>query len=140
VVGIPTRIGFATVRNHLATRQLIEYIGSDIFVYHGFVEFYIQGKWVKATPAFNKTLCIRHGVMPLEFNGRDDSLFHTYNLENRKFMEYIEYHGTFADVPVKEIVAAWVKAYGAERVENWKVMFMKKSKKLSSSFYEEDIL
>src|SRR5512136_237384 len=34
---IPTRIGFADVRNHLATKQLIKFMGSDLFVYHGFV-------------------------------------------------------------------------------------------------------
>lgn len=62
--GIPSRLGFATVRNHLATRQLIEYLGSDVFVYHGFTEFYLDGKWVKATPAFNKELCHRHRVSP----------------------------------------------------------------------------
>ncbi|MGD9042047.1 MAG: transglutaminase-like domain-containing protein, partial [Desulfobacteraceae bacterium] len=60
--GIPTRVGFATVRNHLATKQLIEFLGSDLFVYHAFNEFYLEGKWVRATPAFNKELCERHKV------------------------------------------------------------------------------
>ena len=41
---IPSRIGFADVRNHLATKQLIEFLGSDLFVYHGFVEFYLDGE------------------------------------------------------------------------------------------------
>ena len=36
---IPSRIGLADVRNHLATKQLIEFIGSDLFAYHGFAEF-----------------------------------------------------------------------------------------------------
>ena len=53
--GIPSRVGFATVRNHLATKQLIEFLGSDLFVYHGFTEFYLEGKWVKATPAARRT-------------------------------------------------------------------------------------
>ncbi len=29
---IPSRVGFATVKNHLATRQLLEFLGSDLFV------------------------------------------------------------------------------------------------------------
>ena len=70
VCGIPSRVGFATVRNHLATKQLLEFLGSDLFVYHGFVEFYLDHKWVKATPAFNIELCRKHSVIPLEFNGR----------------------------------------------------------------------
>jgi len=70
--GIPSRVGFATVRNHLATKKLLEYIGSDLFVYHAFTEFYLLGRWVKATPTFNVELCRKHNVVPLEFNGRED--------------------------------------------------------------------
>jgi transglutaminase-like putative cysteine protease len=117
--GIPSRVGFATVRNHLATRQLLEFLGTDLFVYHGFVEFFLNGQWVKATPAFNIELCKRHKVIPLEFNGCEDSIFQPFNTEKEKFMEYVEFHGTYADIPVNEIVAAWEKAYGKDRVRGW---------------------
>ena len=79
VCEIPSRLGFADVQNHLASRQLIEFLGTDLFVYHGFTEFYLDGKWVKATPAFNKELCERHRVEPLEFNGKEDSIFQPFN-------------------------------------------------------------
>ena len=117
--GIPSRIGFGTVRNHLATRKLLEYIGSDLFVYHGFTEFYLNGKWVKATPTFNKELCRKHHVEPLDFNGREDSIFHAYNMEKKQFMEYLEFHGTYSDIPVETILSAWKKAYGTDRVMKW---------------------
>lgn len=138
--GIPSRIGFADVRNHLATKQLIESFNSDLFVYHGFTEFYLNDKWVKATPAFNVELCERHGVAPLEFNGREDSLFQPYNLEKKQFMEYVEYHGTYSDVPVHTIVAAWEKAYGKDRVRKWIRDFEKSGGKSGRDFYSEDIL
>ena len=136
---IPSRVGFATVKNHLATKQLIDFLGSNIFVYHGFVEFHLEGKWVKATPAFNRELCERHKVKPLEFNGREDSLFHPFNQENRKYMEYIEYHGTFADIPVDSIVAAWNEAYGKERVDGWIKMFAQKEASQFRDFDHEDV-
>jgi transglutaminase-like putative cysteine protease len=119
VWAIPARVGFADVRNHLATRQLIEFLGSDIFVYHGFTELFLNGRWVKATPAFNVELCKRHRVTPLEFNGREDSVFQPYNTEKKQFMEYVNDHGAFADIPVKKIVAAWEKVYGVKRVRRW---------------------
>jgi hypothetical protein len=112
-------VGFATVRNHLAPKQLIERIGSDRFVYHAFTEFYLEGKWVKSTPAFNAELCRKHYVPPLEFDGRHDSIFHAYSTEEKRFMEYLEYHGSYADIPVDQIVAAWKAAYGEERVQKW---------------------
>ena len=116
---IPSRVGFATVRNHLATQKLIEFLGSDLFVCHGFTEFYLAGKWVKATPTFNADLCKKHKVIPLEFNGREDSIFQTYNMEKKEFMEYLDFHGTYADIPVDVILAAWEKAYGRDRVRKW---------------------
>ena len=117
--GIPSRIGLATVRNHLATEKLIKYIGSDLFVCHGFIEFYLEDKWVKATPTFNKELCHKHNVVPLEFDGRQDSIFHAYNMEKKQFMEYLEFHGIYTDIPVNAILKAWKKTYGQDRVHKW---------------------
>ena len=138
-VGIPSRIGFATVRSHLATTNLIEYLGSDLFVYHGFTEFYLEGKWVKSTPAFNKELCSRHKVAPLEFDGREDSLFQEYDTENNRYMEYLEYHGTYADVPVDRILAAWHETYGRDRVQSWIEAFERAGGKRLADFHTEKI-
>lgn len=126
-LGIPSRVGFATVRNHLATRELLDYIGSDLFVYHGYNEFFLNGKWVKATPAFNKELCHRHHVAPLEFNGHEDSVFQAYNIEDQRFMEYIDDHGVYADIPVETILTAWEAVYGRERVQEWICLFEAKT-------------
>lgn len=120
---IPSRLGFATVKNHIATKQLVETLGSNIFVYHGFTEFYLNGKWVKATPAFNKELCKLHKVAPIDFNGIDDAIFPEYNSEKKLYMEYIDYHGSFHDVPVEQIIEAWKECYGRERVELWITLF-----------------
>jgi len=138
--GIPSRVGLADVRNHLATKQLIDFIGSNLFVYHGFVEFYLEGKWVKATPAFNSSLCRRHKVLPLEFNGRKDSLFQAYNMDNQKFMEYVKFYGIYTDVPVDDIVAGWKKAYGEERVQAWIRRFEEEGDRSLSDFEKEDVL
>jgi transglutaminase-like putative cysteine protease len=138
--GIPSRVGLADVRNHLTTKQLIEFMGSDLFVCHGFVEFYLEGNWAKATPAFNSELCGRHHVPPLEFNGREDSLFQPYNSKNQKFMEYVAFRGVYPDVPVDQIVEAWKKAYGEDRVEGWIKRFEEAEGRSLSDFEREDIL
>jgi len=117
--GIPARIGFASVRNHLSTKQFLSYLGTDVIAYHGFSELWIDGKWVKATPAFNAELCLLHKVPPLEFDGSNDSIFHEFNGEQKKFMEYTAFHGVYHDVPVDMIVEEWKRIYGCERVETW---------------------
>ncbi|MEJ2726644.1 MAG: transglutaminase-like domain-containing protein [Deltaproteobacteria bacterium] len=136
--GIPSRVGFADVRNHLATKQLLDMLGSDLFPYHGFTEFYLEGKWVIATPAFNRELCQKHKVVPLEFNGREDSIFQAYNLEKKQFMDYVAYHGSYSDIPVDQIVAAWEEAYGKERVRLWINRFEEMRGRTGKDFYNEE--
>ncbi len=110
-VGIPARLGFADVRNHLSTKKLIELLGSDLFRWHSFTELYLEGAWVKATPAFDLRLCQRFGVLPLEFDGRQDSLFQEYDHSGRRYMEYVTQRGNYADVPYEAIVAEFKSAY-----------------------------
>ena len=109
--GIEARVGFADVKNHLTTPRLAETMGSDLFVYHGYTELRIDGKWVKATPAFNLALCTRFRVKPLEFDGREDSIFHPFDQDDRRHMEYLRDRGVYADVPVDEIQRAFRDAY-----------------------------
>jgi transglutaminase-like putative cysteine protease len=139
VCRIPSRVGFATVRNHLATTQLIEFVGSDVFVFHGFTEFYLEGKWVKATPAFSNAICRIHNVKPLDFNGRDDSVFQAYDLSQKKFMEYVEHHGTYADIPIDTMIQAWEEFYGEDRVRFWFKEFEKSGGKGKRDFASEEI-
>jgi hypothetical protein len=86
-------------------------MGSDLFVFHGYTELHLDGKWVKATPAFNLALCERFGVLPLEFDGRTDSIFHPFDRENRRHMEYVRNRGSFADFPYDEVMAAFHAEY-----------------------------
>jgi len=111
-VGMPSRLGFADVRNHLTTKRLRELMGTDVFTFHGYTEMYIEEKWVKATPAFNRTLCERFNVRPLEFDGKNDSIFHPFDMEGRQHMEYLRDHGHFADFPMKRMVEAFMEHYG----------------------------
>jgi transglutaminase-like putative cysteine protease len=97
--GIPARLGFGDVRNHLATKRLVEFNGGDVFHFHGYVQAHLDGKWVKATPAFNIELCDKFGVLPLEFDGIHDSVFHAHDAAGRRHMEYVRYHGAFVELP-----------------------------------------
>lgn len=113
VVGIPARVGFADVKNHLTTPRLAERMGTDLFVYHGFAELWLEGKWVKATPAFNLDLCSKFRVKPLEFDGRNDSIFHPFDADDRRHMEYLRSRGSHADVPVAQIQKVFRETYPA---------------------------
>jgi transglutaminase-like putative cysteine protease len=106
-VGIPARMGFGDVRNHLSTEKLRSKMKTDLFIFHGYSELWIEGGWVKATPAFNLGLCTKFGVLPLEFDGRSDSVFHPFKADGSLHMEYVRDRGTFDDIPFDLIQATW---------------------------------
>jgi transglutaminase-like putative cysteine protease len=102
--GLPARLGFADVRNHLSTERMRQTMTTDVFIWHGYVEIWIEGGWRKATPAFNIELCQRFGLHPLEFDGLNDSIYHPFDLAGNKHMEYLQERGSFADVPLARLV------------------------------------
>lgn len=98
---IPARLGLAKVKNHIAVDQIVKKLGSDVLVPHGYIEIFLNGKWLKATPAFNKELCQILKVNALEFDGENDSIFQEFDKSgNHSFMEYLEDYGTFNEVPL----------------------------------------
>lgn len=111
--GIPSRLGFADVRNHLSTERLRRLMKTDAFIFHGYTELFLDNRWVKATPTFNLSLCDKFGIKSLDFDGRNDSLFHPYDREGKRHMEYIRDHGNFADVPYERIVSCFREYYPA---------------------------
>ncbi len=113
---IPSRLGYAVVSNHIGVEKLVTYLGREEIVFHGFTELFIEEKWVKCTPAFDRRICAISKVEPLEWDGINDSLFQQYDA-GRKFMEYLHFYGTFNDVPI-ELMNSEMKKYYPHLFEN----------------------
>jgi transglutaminase-like putative cysteine protease len=109
--GIPARVAFADVTNHLSSDKLRERMGTNYFAWHGFTEVFLDNRWVKASPTFNSTLCSRFGVAPLDFDGGSDALLQAYDGAGRSFMQYEVLHGAFHDVPAKFLMAEMARLY-----------------------------
>ncbi|MGD9720405.1 MAG: transglutaminase family protein [Pirellulales bacterium] len=109
--GIPCRLGYANVKNHMATAKLLEFLGTDIFYYHGYNELYLGGRWVKATTAFNRALCDKARIAPLDFDGVHDSIYHPFDLAGHRYMEYLHEYGAYADVPYDALIQKFREVY-----------------------------
>jgi len=107
--GIPARIAFADVRNHLASRRLLAAMGTDTFAWHGFAEVHLLGRWVKVSPTFDPITCRRVGVAPLEFDGHHDALLQSFDGE--RSMDYVKFHGSFHDVPARFLATEMLRLY-----------------------------
>jgi transglutaminase-like putative cysteine protease len=110
-LGIPARLGYADVRNHLSTARMRQNMQTDVFYWHGYTSIHLDGTWVKATPAFNVELCRKFRLLPLEFDGHTDSLFHPFDEVGNRHMEYLNYRGEYEDTPIDAIVATFMKLY-----------------------------
>ena len=102
--GVPSRIVLTDVRNHLASERLRELVGGDVFRFHALNSVYLNDKWVRATPVFNKMLCRLYGITPLEFDGSEDSVSHPYDSQGRRYMEFLHEYGEFDDFPYELVV------------------------------------
>ncbi len=109
--GIPAAVGFADVRNHLNSPKLADLMDTDLFIYHGYVALWLDGRMIKVTPAFNTELCERFGVKPLVFDGRNDALFHEFDIRNNRHMEYVRDRGWFADPPIETLLTDFRTTY-----------------------------
>lgn len=110
-LGIPARMHLAKVKNHIGVERIIEKFGSDELTPHGMVNLWIDDKWLKVSPAFNKESCHKCNVATLEFDGEKDSLFQEFDREGNLFMEYLQDYGHFEDVPFDFIIKNFTESY-----------------------------
>jgi transglutaminase-like putative cysteine protease len=119
-LGIPARLGYADVRNHLTSKKLSESMGTDLFIWHGYAELLLPDpdgeaadvRWFKLSTAFNIELCDRFGVTPLEFDGTADALMHPFDRSGNRHMEYTNQRGSFDDLPLDRMLADFAEMYG----------------------------
>jgi transglutaminase-like putative cysteine protease len=114
--GLAARLGFADVKNHLSSEKLLRTMGTDLFVFHGYVELWIDGVPRKASPAFNAELCAKFGVPPLEFDGRSDALLQAFDGSGHRFMEYVRDRGLFLDLPFDDMLRAFAETYARDGI------------------------
>jgi hypothetical protein len=110
--GIPARLGYAIVENHIGVERLTSILRTPKIVFHGYVDVYLEAEhtWTKATPAFDRRVCKLSGVEPLVWDGKSDSLFQEFS-GSSQFMEYHHDYGVFSDVPVQLMTAEMRKHY-----------------------------
>ncbi|MGH1371834.1 MAG: transglutaminase-like domain-containing protein [Cellvibrionaceae bacterium] len=128
-IGIPARLGFADVKNHLSTARMRETMKTDVFHWHGYTSLFLNGRWVKATPAFNIELCEKFGLKPLEFDGLQDSIYHEFDQAGNRHMEYLLERGEFDEVPFEDMMRVFGEVYGD----------MVASAELSDHSFDEDV-
>ncbi|WP_438711611.1 transglutaminase-like domain-containing protein [Aquimarina muelleri] len=103
-LGISARLHLGKVKNHIGVERLTEKFGTNVLTPHGMVNVFLNDKWLKLSPAFNKSMCRICHVSPLEFDGENNSFLQQFNDEGNLFMEYLDDYGHFKDVPLEFMI------------------------------------
>ena len=116
--GIPARLGYADIRDHLLSPKFRAMIGGDnLLIQHGYTQLYLDGKWIHASPAYDLGICNKMGFVPVEFDGIHDARDSAYNKRGKPHIEYVKDHGTYDDFPWDFILSyrqEWVVRIGRE--------------------------
>ena len=116
-VGIPARIHLVDLINHLVSQKVVDFMGTNVMFYHGFSEFYLNGKWIKLTPSFDQETAHRGKFLPMvEFDGENDAVFPPHDINGNKFGEYVEDRGVHADLPLDDIDKVFREKYEMYRM------------------------
>lgn len=116
---IPARLVFADIRNYLMPPKLWNMMKTNFFAFHGYNELHIDGRWVKVTPTFDVAMCKRLSLKVVEFDGHNQAIFHSHDLNGRLHIEYVNDHGVFADLPLDTILDGFRSAYPEEMIKRW---------------------
>jgi len=108
-VGIPARLGFAKIRNHLLPQKVLDVLKINIFPWHGYADLFLTRKWVKATPAFDLRMCENNGFLSVEFDGLNNALLPAHDKQGRLHIEYLLDRGSFDNVPLADIRKALIE-------------------------------
>jgi transglutaminase-like putative cysteine protease len=111
-LALPSRLGFADVRNHQMPPKLMAVMQTNLFVFHGYTEFWLNNRWLKATPTFDHVASRKAGVLPVVLDGESDAMLHPVDPQGQPYIEYLRDRGSYADLPfakMREVFAATYK-------------------------------
>ena len=116
--GIPSRLHHLDIKNYKAVPITI--LGkkpTNLFAFHGYVEIYLDEKWVKVDPAFDDETCKEMGYPLVEFDGKNNALLASVDSNGKKFVKYTRDYGVFEDFSFEKMIEVFIKRYDLEHLK-----------------------
>ena len=116
--GIPCGLLLVTICNHKSPPEAVKMMQTNIFFPHMYNSIFLNGKWVKAAPTFDKEVCERAGVPVVNFDGLNDAILPDKDLQGNPYIEYLDDYGMYPDLPWDFILENSYRIYG-NLTEHW---------------------
>ena len=116
-LGLPARLHIAAIRNHQVPDKVKQLMGGNLFPTHGYAEIYIDDRWVKVAPTFDRRTCEKNRLPTVEFDGMHDAILPACIQNGEPYIEYVEDRGHYDDLPFDKIVAWRLEALGSDFFE-----------------------
>lgn len=113
--GIPSRLAFAKIKNHLMPQHILELTKSNVLPRHGYTQFLLNGRWIDLAPTFDKSLSEKNGLPLVEFDGKTHATLSSVNFKGEAWIEYIEKFPPYADLPFDWIVEKTSQLVGKDK-------------------------
>jgi len=117
VVGIPTGVLMGTIRDRTLHPQIVAAMRTDLLRYHGLAAFYLNGQWLRADATLSPELVARKGYRLVEFNGEQEALLPATTLAGAPHVEYVEWFGAYADLPIDDMIEDFLKFWDTADIE-----------------------
>ena len=118
ILKIPAKLYFADIKNHKAPKKLTDIMG-NIFIFHCYCGVWIDNRWLKLAPTFNREMFSKIRVPANDFDGFHDAILPLLDLDGETFVEYIKDRGEAYDIPYEEIIAVFRHHYDNSVIEKW---------------------
>lgn len=113
--GIPSRLVFAKIKNHLMPQHVLALTKTNILPRHGYTQFLLKGRWINLAPTFDKALSEKNDLPLVEFDGENHAVLPSLNRKGEPWIEYIEKFSPHADLPFDWIVEKTSQLVGKDK-------------------------
>jgi transglutaminase-like putative cysteine protease len=117
--GIPARIAYAHIRNHQLPKDMVRLLGSQVLPYHTYVQWRLNGRWLAATPSFDRKLSEELGWQVVEFQPDQDLMLPAKDLEGRPHITYLEKLGWRPGIMLQEMFDYWLGSAEGSQAKIW---------------------
>jgi transglutaminase-like putative cysteine protease len=109
--GLPSAIVLCDMRDHTLSPRVLAALGTDVMFHHGIHAFFVGDRWWRVDASLSPDFLARKRVALVPFDVASDALLPATTTSGAPHVEYVAFHGTYADLPFEQMIGAFARGY-----------------------------